>query len=58
VLSKATPQILIGLQIGDLEVKERLKLHLLHIDHIVIQSELRTLLGEKVFAAGPVETCG
>jgi hypothetical protein len=44
------------LPIGDQEVKERLKLLLSHIDHIVIQSELRYIIGEEAFAAGPAET--
>jgi hypothetical protein len=39
-----------------MEVKERLKLHLSHIDHIAIRSELKYLIGEKAFAAGTGET--
>ncbi|KAF8535783.1 hypothetical protein BDD12DRAFT_891779 [Trichophaea hybrida] len=35
--STVTQRISIGLQIGDREVKERLKLHLSHIDHIAIR---------------------
>jgi len=35
-------------QIWQREVKERLKLHNLHSDHIVIQSELKYLIGVKV----------
>jgi hypothetical protein len=44
VISEATPRISIGLQIRDREVKEGLKLHLSHIDHIAIRSELRYLI--------------
>jgi len=36
-----------------LEVKERLKLHNLHIDHVVIRSELKYLI-----AARNVDFCG
>jgi hypothetical protein len=56
VLSKATPRISIVLQIGDQKVKQRLQLHLSHIDHIMIQSELRDPIGENAFAAGTGET--
>jgi hypothetical protein len=43
-----TQRILIGSQIGDQGVKDHAKLHLLHIYHIVIQSELKYLIGAKV----------
>jgi len=43
-----TRRILIGLQIGDWEVKEHSKLNLLCIYHIVIWSELKYLIGGKV----------
>jgi len=39
----ATQRILIGSQIGEWVVKEHLKLHLLHIYHIVIQLVLATV---------------
>jgi hypothetical protein len=56
MLFKTTPPISIGSQIEDLEVKERQRLHLSHIDHITIQLELRYLIGEKPYAARPSET--
>jgi hypothetical protein len=56
VLSKATPPILIGLHIGHLEMEERLKLHLSHIDNFMIQSELGYLIEEKAFTSGTGET--
>jgi len=43
-------RILIRLQIGEQEVKEHAKLHLVHIYHIVIQSELKYLFGAKVLS--------
>jgi hypothetical protein len=56
VLSKATRQISIQIQIGDLEVKMCLGLHLAQIDYIAVRSELRYFIGEKAFAAEPCET--
>jgi hypothetical protein len=41
----AIQRIFIGVQIGDREVKERLKLHHSYIDHIAIRSELKYLIG-------------
>jgi hypothetical protein len=41
----AIQRIFIGLEIGDREVKERLKLHHSYIDHIAIRSELKYLIG-------------
>ena len=43
-----TQRILTGSQNGDQEVKEYATLHLVHIYHIVIRSELRYLMGAKV----------
>ena len=40
--------ILVQSQIGQREVKQRLKLHNLHTDHIVIRSELKYLIGATV----------
>ena len=45
VFLAVTRQILIGLQIGELEVEEYPKLDNLCIYHIVIQSELKYLIG-------------
>jgi hypothetical protein len=47
---------LIGLQFGDPEIKGYLKLHLSHMDHIAIQSELGYLFEENATAAGTSET--
>jgi len=44
----ATQQISVRSQIWQREVKERLKLHNLRIDHVMIQSELNYLIGAKV----------
>ena len=44
----AIQRILIGSQIRKREVKERTKLHNVHIDHVTIQSELRYLIGAKI----------
>jgi hypothetical protein len=40
-VSIATQPILVASHIWQLEVKERLKLYNLHIDHVVIRSELK-----------------
>jgi hypothetical protein len=40
-----TQQILVGSQICKREVKERLKLHNLHVDHVSIWSELKYFIG-------------
>jgi len=45
--SIATQRILVGSQIWKREVKERLNLHNLRIDHVIIQSELKYLMGAK-----------
>jgi len=42
-----TQQISVGSQIWKREVKERQKLHNLRTDHVVIQSELKYLIGAK-----------
>jgi len=42
-----TQRISVGSQIWKWEVKERLKLHNLHTDHVVIQSGLKYLIGAK-----------
>jgi hypothetical protein len=42
--SIATQQILVGSQICEREMKERLKLHNLRIEHVVIRSELKYLI--------------
>ena len=47
-LSIATQRILVGSQIWKREVKERLKLHNLLTDHVVIRSELKYLIGAKM----------
>jgi hypothetical protein len=39
-------------------MKDSLTLHHSHIDDIAIRSELRYLIGENAFAAGPAETHG
>jgi len=44
----AIQRMLVWLQIWKRKVKERIKLHNLHIDHVTIQSELRYLIGAKV----------
>jgi len=41
---RATQHILIQLQIGELEMKEGIKLHILHIDYVVIWQELRCFI--------------
>jgi len=41
-------RILVGSQIWKWEVKERIKLHNLRIDHVTIRSELRYLIGANV----------
>ena len=46
--SIATRRILVRPQIWEREVKERLKLHNLRTDHIVIQSELKYLIAAKI----------
>jgi hypothetical protein len=46
----ATQQIVIGSQIGEWKVKEHPKLHLLHIYHIVIGLQLKSLIGAKVLS--------
>jgi len=46
--SKPTQRILVRLPIWQREVKERLKQHKLHINHVMIQSELRYLIGAKI----------
>jgi len=46
-----TRRMLIISQIEQLEVKEHLKLHLLHIYHIVIWSKLKYLIGAKVLSS-------
>jgi len=43
----ATQWIVIRSQFGEWKVKEHLKLHLLHIYHIVIRSQLKYLIGAK-----------
>jgi len=43
-----TSRILVGSQIRHHEVKEWLKLHDIHIDHVMIQPELQDLIGVKV----------
>jgi hypothetical protein len=48
---------LIGLKIGDLQVKDSLTLHLLCTDHITSGSELKYLVAEKAFVGGTSETC-
>jgi len=40
--------ILVRSQIGQRDVKEKLKLHNLHTDHVMIRSELKYLIGAKV----------
>jgi len=47
-VSIAIEQILVGSQIWKREVNEWLELHNLHIDYVMIQSELRHLIGAKV----------
>jgi len=42
-----TQRISVGSQIWKREVKERLKLHNLHTDYVVIRSELKYLIGAK-----------
>jgi len=44
----AIQPMLVQTQIWQQEVKERLKLHNLHIDHVLIRSELKYLIGAKV----------
>ena len=51
-----TQRILIGSLIGEQEVKPHAKLNLLHIYHIVIQSELKRLIGAKVPSLQTCET--
>jgi len=46
--SIATQRILVGLQLWNREVNERLELHNLRTDHVMIRSELRYLIGTKV----------
>jgi len=46
-----TQRILIGIHIGEQEVKEHAKLHLGLTYHIVIQSELKYLAGAKVLSS-------
>jgi len=45
-----TQRILIGSQSAEQEIREHAKLHHLHIYHIVIQSELKYLIGGKVLS--------
>jgi len=46
--SIATQQILVGSHIWDREAKERVELHNLCTDHVMIRSELKYLIGGKV----------
>jgi len=43
-----TQRILVGSHIRDREVNERVDLHNLHTDHVMIRSELKYLIGGKV----------
>jgi hypothetical protein len=43
-----TESILVGLHISNWEMTERLELHNLHTDHVIIQSEHKYLIGAKV----------
>jgi len=47
----ATQRILIELQIGEQKVSDHLKLHDVHISHIVIQSKLKYLIVAKVWSS-------
>jgi hypothetical protein len=49
----ATQRISVGSQIGKREVKKRVDPHNLHSDHVLIQSELKYLIGGK--GVGTVE---
>jgi len=44
----ATQRISVGSQIWKWEMKQRLVLHILHTDHVMIRSELKYLIGAKV----------
>jgi len=57
VFFQATQRIVIISQIEEWEVKEHQKLHLLRIYHIVIQSELKSLIGAKVLSLRKSGTC-
>jgi hypothetical protein len=46
-----TQRIVIESQLGECEVKEYLKLHLLYIYYIVIPSQLKCLIGAKVLCS-------
>jgi len=46
--SIATQRILVGSHISKQEVKERIKLYNLRIDHVTIRSELRYFIGAKL----------
>jgi len=46
--SRLSQRILVGSQIWKREVKERLELHNLHTDHVMIRSEFKYLIGAKV----------
>jgi len=48
--STAIQRILVGLQIWKRDMNEGLKLHNLHIHHVMIRSELKYLIGAKVEA--------
>jgi hypothetical protein len=54
---KAIKRILVQSQIWQREVKEGLKLHNLHTDHVTIRSELRYLIGAQV-AGTVISNCG
>ena len=56
--SIATQWILVGSHIWDREVKERLELHNLHSDYIMIRSELKYLIGGKVVMLKCWVLCG
>ena len=46
--SKGTQRIAVRLQIWQQEVKQRVEMHNLHTDHVMIRSELKYLIGAKV----------
>jgi hypothetical protein len=46
-----TQWILLRLQIGDQKLKEHPKLHILHIEHFVIQSELKQIIRAQVLSS-------
>ena len=51
----ATQRISVGSQIWNREVKERLELHNLRIDHVTIQSKLKYLIGAKAVGTEKLE---